>query len=377
MKILYITPGCFDKGGISRYSRYQIQALKEIFGQRQVKVLSFLGPDQNSFEEEFNVQYHGSKNNFFQRIIFLIKILQYCVTFRPKIIHIAHVNYAGFLRIISYILKSRLFLNIYGLEVWTDLTPFREWGLKNSDVVISDCYATRDYVAEHMFYNSKKEINVIWDCVATGHFYPRKEFDDIIKKYDLPDRNKNIIISTLGRMSDDASYKGYERLIRDFSKIILDVKNIRLLLIGRGNLIPYLKDICNELGISEFVTFTGSVSDNDLPSILSYCHIFSLVTQSGKGMGEGLPLTPLEAMACGLPIIVGNQDGSSEAVIDNRNGFVVNPDNSDESIEALKCLIIDNSLREKMSRNVLDIVEDNFSYKIFKEHLKSLYLNSN
>jgi phosphatidylinositol alpha-1,6-mannosyltransferase len=376
VKILYITPGCFDKGGISRYSRYQVQALKEIYGQSQVKVLSFLGPDQNSFEEEFHVQYHGSKDNFFQRIIFLFKILQYCVTFRPEIIHIAHVNYAGILRIISYIIKARLFLNIYGLEVWTDLTPLREWGLKNSDVVISDCYATRNYVAEHIFNNCKTDINVIWDCVATDHFYPRKEFDDIINKYDLPDRNKNIIISTLGRISDDAAYKGYERLIKDFSKIILDVKNIRLLLIGRGNLIPYLKDICNELGISDYVTFTGSVSDNELPSLLSYGHIFSLVTQAGKGMGEGLPLTPLEAMACGLPIIVGNQDGSAEAVIENSNGFVVDPANSDESIEALKCLIIDNSLREKMSRNVLDIVEDNFSFKIFKERLKGLYLNS-
>lgn len=376
MKVLYITPGCFDKGGISRYSRYQIQALKEIYGQSQVKVLSFLGPDQNSFEEEINVQYHGSKDNFFQRIIFLFKILQYCVTFRPEIIHIAHVNYAGILRIISYIIKARLFLNIYGLEVWTDLTPLREWGLKNSDVIISDCYATRNYVAEHIFNNTKTEINVVWDCVATDHFYPRKEFDDIIKKYDLPDRNINIIISTLGRISDDAAYKGYERLIRDFSKIILDIKNIRLLLIGRGNLIPYLKDICNELGVSDYVTFTGSVSDNELPSLLSYGHIFSLVTQAGKGMGEGLPLTPLEAMACGLPIIVGNQDGSPEAVIENSNGFVVDPANSDESIEALKCLIIDNSLREKMSRNVLDIVEDNFSFKIFKERLKGLYLNS-
>ena len=40
--------------------------------------------------------------------------------------------------------------------------------------------------------------------------------------------------------------------------------------------------------------------------------VFSLVSEVGKGMGEGIPLTPLEAMACGTPIIVGDEDGSKQ-----------------------------------------------------------------
>ena len=44
MKILYLTPGCFDKGGISRYNRYQIQALRMLAGAENVFVFSLLGP---------------------------------------------------------------------------------------------------------------------------------------------------------------------------------------------------------------------------------------------------------------------------------------------------------------------------------------------
>jgi len=374
VKILYVTPGCFDKGGISRYSRYQILALRENFGQSQVKVLSFLGPDQNSFEEEIDVQYHGSGDTFIQRVFFLLTIIKYSFTFRPAVIHIAHVNYAGLIRILSYIIRAKLILNIYGLEIWTNLTSFRAWGLKTSDLIISDCHATRNYVLKNKLITDIKKIHVIWDCVATDHFYPRQNFDNIIYKYNLPDRNKNIIISTLGRISEDAAYKGYERLIRVFSGIKKDVDHIRLLIIGRGNLIPYLKKVCKDLEISDFVTFTGSVADDELPYLLSYSHIFSLVTESGEGKGEGLPLTPLEAMACGNPIIVGNQDGSSEAVIENRNGFVVNPASHVESIEALKCLVVNTSLREEMSRNSLTVLQNNFTYKIFMERLKGLYL---
>ena len=60
MKILYITPGCFDKGGISRYNRYQITACRELFGKENVKVFSLLGPSDDDFEDPFSVEWHGT-----------------------------------------------------------------------------------------------------------------------------------------------------------------------------------------------------------------------------------------------------------------------------------------------------------------------------
>lgn len=375
MKILYITTGCFDKGGISRYSRYQIKALKEIYGYENIKVLSFLGPDNDSFEEKMEVNYHGNANNIFQRILFFWKILEYSFTFRPLVIHSAHINYAGVLSLIAKFIKSSFILNIYGLEIWTNFTFFKKYGLKSANLVISDCFATKEYVIKEELIKSEKYVQVIWDCVDVDHFYPKNEFGKIEAKFNLPDRNNNVIISTLGRISEDAAYKGYERLIYVFARISEKVLNVRLLIIGRGNLIPYLKSICHQLKINNKVIFTDSVSDIELPYILSYSHIFSLVTESGLGKGEGLPLTPLEAMACGNPIIVGNEDGSREAVFNSSNGFVVNSKNPEESFSALTKLILNPGLRDEMRKNALEVVSNNFTYNIFKLKLNSLYQN--
>ena len=61
MKILYLTLGCFDKGGISRYCRYQITALREIIGSENLRVLSLRGLDKESFEDPFEVTYYTGK----------------------------------------------------------------------------------------------------------------------------------------------------------------------------------------------------------------------------------------------------------------------------------------------------------------------------
>ena len=68
------------------------------------------------------------------------------------------------------------------------------------------------------------------------------------------------------------------------------------------------------------------IHNNDLPKFYNSAFVFSLVSDRGIGRGEGIPLTPLEAMSCGTPIIVGNHDGSQEAIFPKiTNGFLINP----------------------------------------------------
>jgi phosphatidylinositol alpha-1,6-mannosyltransferase len=57
MKVLHATPGVFDKGGISRYGRFQIRAIRDLMGDASVRVASMLGPDADSFETPFHVDW--------------------------------------------------------------------------------------------------------------------------------------------------------------------------------------------------------------------------------------------------------------------------------------------------------------------------------
>lgn len=373
MRILYITPGCFDKGGISRYSRYQIRALKEEFGQKNIRVVSFLGPDQFSFEEKIDVDYYGKANNFWERILFVLAIVRYCITLKPQIVHSAHINYAGLIHFLKIIFRFKFFLNVYGLEVWSNPSKASLRGLYYADTVISDCHATKKYIVSHGLIGNNENMHVIWDCVDTDLFNPKNDFTNIRKKYNLPDRSKYFFISTFGRISRDAAYKGYERLLTVFDALSKKNSSMKLIFIGKGDMIPYLKNICTEKNISDKVYFTGAVTDTELPYLLSYGHVFSLVTESGKGKGEGLPLTPIEAMACGLPVIVGNEDGSEEVVFNGQNGIVINPGDFEQHQKFIEMLYNDRMVQKDKSENARALALEHFSYLKFREKLILLY----
>src|SRR5664279_3010415 len=113
------------------------------------------------------------------------------------------------------------------------------------------------------------------------------------------------------------------------------------------------------------ICFTGSIAEKDMASIYNCCKVFSLVTESGEGKGEGIPLTPLEAIACGKPVMVGNQDGSAEAVIDN-NGWVVDPNDLEKQAALIMDLMKSPEMLKTFSENALSVSDKYFSYSEFK-----------
>jgi phosphatidylinositol alpha-1,6-mannosyltransferase len=372
MKVLFITPGCFDKGGISRYSRYQINALREIFGSKQVKVLSLLGPGEGDFETPFEVDWHGKGNGFFSKVKLMLRIGWLLLTWRPHVVHTAHLNFSGFTYTLAKIFGAFTILNVYGLEVWSRPSWDALFGLRKTDLVISDCYYTASYIYENKL-RPKGNIEVIWDCVDLEIFYPAVFKPEIIDRYKLPDPNQFFSIVSLGRLSKTAAHKGYDRLIGVFSKLAAEFPQARLVIAGKGDNVEYYKSLAKELMVQDKVVFTGMVLEEDLPDIYRFASVFSLVSDRGLNRGEGIPLTPLEAMSCGTPIIVGNQDGSQEAVVNETNGYVIDPLDLDLHAKCIKELISTPGVLAQKKQAAVKIAHANFSYTGFLEKHRALY----
>ena len=371
-KILFVTPGCFDKGGISRYNRYQIKALRELYGKDQVRVLSLLGPDANQIEEELKVYWQGSPNFLVSKILLVWQMIKALLFWRAQIIHVGHVNFSGLAVMLGKLFGAKVLLNVYGLEVWSGMTRDAEFGLKNCDYIISDCHNTAAYVKE--VFKPQPPISVLWDCVDLEKFkYTEVGFEDLIRKYGLPDRNQHFVILTLGRMSPNTDYKGYSRLLEVLVRVIRQKPNAVIVYAGAGDLVHELKWKSKTLGIEDKVFFTGSIGEQDLPGIYSYGHVFSLVTESGKSMGEGIPLTPLEAMACGKPVFVGNQDGSREAVFEGKNGFVLDPHDLDTHAEKILQLANLPAQLVQLSNQATEMARMHFDYASFKVKHKEVF----
>lgn len=371
MKIFYLTPGCFDKGGISRYSRYQIDAFGELIGRENVFVFSVLGPSQEDFEEPFDVTYFAGGTSFLHRLAYILRVCYAALVSRPDLIIAAHVNLSGLASLLSKFVGGRSTVNIYGAEAWSAMRRDAEWGLRSADHVISDCHFTAKYVEENGF-RPAGSVTVIWDCVDLNRFYPGSAKQDVLAKYGIPDPEAGFNILTLGRMSHDTAYKGYLRLLEVFARMADRVPQAKLIYAGRGQMIETLKARSKEFGLDRRVYFTGMVHEDDLVDIYRSAHVFSLVSNRGEGNGEGIPLTPLEASACGVPLIVGNHDGSQEAVIDGVNGYVLDPYELDAHAQILVTIAEDSELRAKLGCGARARAEQEFAFPLFVAKHKAL-----
>lgn len=95
-----------------------------------------------------------------------------------------------------------------------------------------------------------------------------------------------------------------------------DLPRIHLDFVGDGPKLNAAKQLVKAYDMGERVRFLGV--RRDVPEILSRAHIFALTTNF-----EGFPLSTLEAMRAGLPIVVSNVGGAAEAIVDGESGFAV------------------------------------------------------
>jgi phosphatidylinositol alpha-1,6-mannosyltransferase len=372
MKILYLTPGCFDKGGISRYTRYQILALRAVFGADRVRALSLLGPDGESLEQDFRVDFHASGNSARDKAALLRRAVTLAARERPDVIHAAHVNLSGAAVVLAAAVGARSVLNVYGHEVWSGLRGDAALGLRLVRHVISDCHFTARYVEDHGL-GRRARLGVIWDCVDVEKLTPGDPRPEVLRRYGIPDPGTGLNLLTLGRLSQDAAHKGYDRLLEVFSRAAATVPELRLIYAGRGNLVEPLRERAARMGLADRVHFTGAIHEDHLGDVYRSAHIFSLVSDRGRNRGEGLPLTPLEAAACGVPILVGNQDGSQEAIVGERNGFVVDPFDLDAHARRIIWLSRRPAARAAMGRAARERAVRELSYERFVEEHRALF----
>lgn len=373
--ILYLGIDLFRKGGIQRYSRTQIRALRELVRDENVIVFSLSPPDQEQFEEPFETAYTGLGGSTLGRVHFVLNILQAVISLKPRIIWVNHVKLLPLASVLGRLWGNRLIIgNIYGLEVWTDLRKHEAAALRSADHIVSDCFSTASY-AEKTLRVNKEKISVVWDPVDVDKFIPRNTVKDILSCYGVPYSPDNCYLMTLGRISEKSRHKGYDRLLDVMKLIARD--DVIYLIVGDGDDRYRLENRVKEEKLSSNVFFLGSIPEGDLVDVYNSTDIFVLVSDRGYGRGEGVPLTLLEAAACGKPIIVGDEDGSSEAVHHGENGYIVSPRDLDSIFQAIIRLVDDPSLRESMGRLARKRVVQDFSYQTFKQRtadvLEKLY----
>lgn len=366
--VLYLSLDIFKKGGIQRYSRTQILALQELIGKDQISIYTVYPPFEDHFEELIEVDFYNQSSHFLvRRLNFSVKVAQFVYKYRPDIIWSNHIKLLPLAVALGK--YSQTILNVYGLEMWSDLRNYEIKALKRASYIVSDCHFTANYVKD-VFNISNERVGVIWDPVDVNRFIPKDSAKELLPKYGVPYKEGTTYLMTLGRISRASRHKGYDRVLDMMGHI--QRQDVVYIIAGDGDDRLRLEMRVVDEGLQERVYFLGSIPESDLVDVYNAADIFVLVSDRGKGRGEGVPLTPLEAAACGKPIIVGDEDGSQEAVINGENGFIISP-RDPTSLKKVVMNLVDNfELRVKMGANARKRIEKHFSYKNFLNRTRNV-----
>ncbi|GAC1412453.1 MAG: glycosyltransferase family 1 protein [Candidatus Doudnabacteria bacterium] len=181
---------------------------------------------------------------------------------------------------------------------------------------------------------NKNKIKVIYSGVDGERFnqnIPRSNKDKVRLRYDLPDR---FILS----ISTVEPRKNISALISAFEKINDD--EVYLVISGKLGWLykNLLKQITNSPKKAKII-LTGYVSEADKPALISLSEIVCYPSYY-----EGFGLVPLEAMACGIPVITSARTSMPE--ISQDAALLVEPQSITELVSALDALLTDQSLRK-------------------------------
>jgi len=170
------------------------------------------------------------------------------------------------------------------------------------------------------------------------------------------DHGDRINISCMGRLG---KRKGTYDLLEAFLNVCRENPDAHLVLGGDGD-VEEVRKIIQDQDVGDRAHLLGWVTGDDKIRVFKECDIYVLPSYN-----EGLPGSILEAMAVGVPIVSTPVGGIPEAVIEGRNGYLVEPGDREKLFDRIMLLCRDEESRRRMGRESRKIIEEKFDiYKI-------------
>jgi glycosyltransferase involved in cell wall biosynthesis len=166
-------------------------------------------------------------------------------------------------------------------------------------------------------------------------------------------------------------YKGLEHLLGAL-KILKESKaDVRLVVGGSGRLVEYYRNMAESLGIGANVRFAGFIPAEQLQDYYNGCRLF--VLPSTDPTREGFGIVPLEAMACGKPVVTTDIAGIAKDIVTSGAGLVVDRENKAALAEAMFCILENENLAKKMGTSGRKLVEEMYSWRRVAEDIEKVY----
>jgi phosphatidyl-myo-inositol dimannoside synthase len=354
MRILILTPDIYTRGGIARYTATLASALADLIGPANIHVLPLLGvagteedlppyPVLNPIASRLST---AAKCRFASKALGL-------GFHRYGLVISTHVGLSPVAAVMRLLYGTPFWITCHGSEAWGRFPIDVRWALKRAGMVLPVSRFTAERVAK---VNGIPEgrISVIYNAIPE-EFARRLMSPDGGNDSTAVSGRKEARILSVGTVSRESSYKGYDTVIRALPEVLRSVPNARYVVAGKGDDIGRLKRLAREAGVEDRVTFKGGVTDAELAACYRSCDIFALpsrtASMNGSGwQGEGFGRVYVEASLAGKPVVGSTGGGAAEAVQHEKTGLLVDPSSVSEVACGMIRLLRDPGLAARMGQ---------------------------
>ncbi|PKM55427.1 MAG: hypothetical protein CVV00_03970 [Firmicutes bacterium HGW-Firmicutes-5] len=335
LKILQFVPKLELAGAEIMIENLAKQLKKDSYDVKVVSLYTYQSAITNRLEAEgIQVLYMDKKPKFdFKLFISLFKLIK---KEKPDVVH-THLYILPYVMPIAQLLgvKKRVHTihNIAIKENGSMIRKVNKFFYHVCKVVpVSISPMVKDTIIKE--YGLKDEVvPMIYNGIQLERCKPKTNYDT---------RDSKVSLLHIGRFCEQKNHKG---LIEGFRILRESNKNIELKLMGSGDYEEDIKKLVKSYHLEDCVEFLGLKSN--VYKYINEADIFVL-----PSLWEGMPITLIEAMATGMPIVATDVGGISDMITHDESGLVVKTQVED-LVEALDRLIRDKALRMKLGKNAL------------------------
>lgn len=347
-KVVIITPALFTGGAEIMAVRLAINIDKKEY---DVQMLCLNEKNNTSLEKmleenKIPVHYLGKSNGVSIKVI--LKTYKMLSKLSPDIIH-SHITGTVYAFLWVLLHKCKLIHTIHtrpDAEFSAKFRKILKLFVKFKKIILVAVSKENQRIAIEHYKVGEDRCYFVNNPVEVSKYYKNKNTTGLITFINVSrqDDNKNQALA-----------------LRAFAKLYEKNSNTRLVLVGDGNQHSNLISEVEKLGLQDVVYLPGEVSNAE--DYLANADIYLSTSHR-----EGLPLSMLEAMAAGLPIISSNVGGCSDIVVNN--GILFEDNNEEQLLAAMEKLANDESLRNEYTKKGYAIVNEYDASKCAEKYEK-------
>lgn len=311
------------EGGIQSYVKDILQAYLASSAQPSAETFLLRDPAgcDNPFDRKgklagkrsLNFHYLKAKSPMLGRARLIAKLLACLLGQRPQHVFCGHINLAPLVYALCKPLAIPYTVLTYGKEVWEPLPKIYQHALQQADGIWTISRYSRDKACDANGLDPHK-VQILPCAIDGDNFTPGQKNPTLVERYGLADAK---VLMTVARLWSGDIYKGVDVTIRALPQIAAAFPDVKYLVIGRGDDQPRLAQLAKDLGVADRVVFAGFVPTEELVAHYRLADAYIMPSQEGFG------IVYMEAMACGVPVLSGDADGSADPLQDGRLGWRV------------------------------------------------------